>query len=146
MFVALHGELRETDRDIYNFLRDTERRDLMNAWQTSWYVCMCLQAESGGRGLSEQKLLAFREQLADCGLLKPVTVPEEVYQATSDEARKSQAVDKLVRGISQLQAAIRHLLSLLDAAVEQTGQGLSLSLLVVVVLVDCPSVVDAMIV
>ena len=91
---------------------------------------MCLQAESGGRGLSEQKLLAFREQLADCGLLKPVTVPEEVYQATSDEARKSQAVDKLVRGISQLQAAIRHLLSLLDAAVEQTGQGWSLCLLV----------------
>lgn len=62
-------------------------------------------------------------QIADCGLLKPVAVAEEVYQATANDAKASGAVDSLVRHISMLQAAIRYLLSLLESAVEQTGGG-----------------------
>ncbi len=67
--------------------------------------------------------MSFREQVADCGLLKPVTVSDEVYQATANDAKALGAVDSLVRRISMLQAAIRHLLGLLATAVERSGQG-----------------------
>ena len=89
--------------------------------------------------MTEAKLVGFREQVADCGLLKPVTVGEEVYQATANDAKASGAVDSLVRHISMLQAAIRHLLSLLETAVEKAGGGTALLCCKLVVVDDVES-------
>ena len=54
-----------------------------------------------------------------------MVVAEEVYQATASDAKASGAVDSLVRHISMLQAAIRHLMSLLESAIEKSGGGLN---------------------